>query len=137
MITTEALYNKTPQEIQALLYEALYNNLESAIKCINEKEYIDANFHLQKASDIIERLGVGLNYEAGIIADQLDQLYNYMADRVIEANYKKDIDVIKEVMHILKEIMTAWNEAMKKNMDAQPKTLKQKANAYERTSIYE
>lgn len=137
MITKEALHKKSPQEITALLYEACYTNLEKAITYINDKEFIDANFHLQKASDIIERLGAGLNYEAGIIADQLDSLYNYMADKVIEANYTKNVDTIKEVMKILNEIMTAWNEAMKKNIDVQPKTLKQKANAYERTAIYE
>lgn len=137
MITKEALHKKTPQEITALLYEACFDNLEKAIVEINKKEFVDANIYLQKASDIVERLGAGLNYEAGIIADQLDSLYNYMADKIIEANYTKNPDLIKEVMNILSEIMTAWNEAMKKNIDAQPKILKQKANAYERTAIYE
>ena len=53
---------------------------------------------LQKANDILKRLGVGINYEAGIIADQLDMLYNYMADKLIEANLKKDPEIIKEVI---------------------------------------
>lgn len=137
MITNEALHKKTPQEITALLYEACFDNLEKAITEINNKQFVDANRYLQKASDIVERLGAGINYEAGIIADQLDSLYNYMADKLIEANYTKNVELIKEVKNILKEIMTAWNEAMKKNVDAQPKVLKQKANAYERTAIYE
>ena len=50
---------------------------------------MDANKKLQKTNDILHRLGAGLNYEAGIIADQLDTLYNYMADRVIEGNNKE------------------------------------------------
>lgn len=135
-ITKEALHKKTPQEITALLYEACFNNLEKAVTAINDKEFFQANLHLQKANDIVERLGAGLNYDAGIIADQLDALYNYMADKIIEANYTKNVETIKEVMKILGEIMSAWNVAMKKNMDAQPKILKQKANAYERNSIY-
>ncbi len=136
-ITKEALYQKSPQEITMLLYEACYDNLEKAIEYIDEKNYIDANIHLQKASDIVHRLGVGLNYEAGIIADEVEQLYNYMADRIIEANYKKDKTLIQDALNVLTPIMTAWNEAMKKNTDAQPKTLKQKANMYEKLSVYE
>ena len=52
------------------------------IEDINGKNLIDANKKLQKANDILYRLGAGLNYEAGIIADQLDALYNYMAERI-------------------------------------------------------
>lgn len=136
-LTNEALHKKTPQEITALLYEACYTNLEKAITEIEHKEFVEANTYLQKASDIVERLGAGINYEAGIVADQLDNVYNYMADKIVEANYTKNVDTIKEVLNILKEIMTAWNQAMKKNLDTQPKVMKQKATAYEQTAIYE
>lgn len=136
-ITNEALHKKTPQEITSLLYEACHNNLSSALAAINEKEYIDANLNLKKANDILHRLGGGLNYEAGIIADQLDALYNYMADKVIEANFEKNAEKVKEVIHILEQLMSAWNEALKNNIDVQPKAMKMKVNAYEQTSIYE
>lgn len=137
MITAEALHKKTPQEITALLYEACLNNLEDAIELIEQKEFMDANEKLQKANDILVRLGAGINYEAGIISDQLDVLYNYFADRLIEANYKKDVKIIKEVMDHLSKIASAWNEAMKKNKDKQPKTVKQKTNVYEQNVMYE
>ncbi|WP_209123160.1 flagellar export chaperone FliS [Alkalihalobacillus sp. BA299] len=137
ILTNEALHKKSPQEITALLYEACYNNLELAIKAIDDKEFTKANDFLQKANDIIYRLGGGINYEAGIVADQLDSIYNYMADQLIQANYTKNAELVKVVLNLLTEIMTAWNQAMKKNTDIQPKTIKQKANAYEQTSIYE
>ncbi|KHF29013.1 Flagellar protein FliS [Anoxybacillus sp. BCO1] len=69
---------------------------------------------MQKANDILQRLGVGLNYDAGIIAHQLDALYNYMAERLIDANMKKDVAMMQEVLTIAKDIATAWNEALKK-----------------------
>lgn len=74
---------------------------------------IEANDKLKKVNDILERLGVGINYEAGIIAEQLDVLYNYMADLVIKANVKKDIEPLKEVLTILEDISGAWQTAMK------------------------
>nr|WP_256243298.1 flagellar export chaperone FliS [Bacillus sp. V3B] len=113
-LTKEMIYQKSSQEITALLYEACLTSLEEAIENINSKDYVLANHKLQKANDILQRLGAGLNYEAGIIADQLDMIYNYMADKLIEANLKKDPIIIKEVIRILEDISQAWNESLKK-----------------------
>ena len=41
-------------------------------------------------------------------------IYNYMADKLIEANLKKDPSIIKEVIRILEDISQAWNETLKK-----------------------
>lgn len=137
LISKEALHKKSPQEITALLYEACINNLEGAKTAILEKDFILANEKLKKSNDILERLGAGLNYEAGIIADQLDAVYNYMADRLIQANYKKDAAIIEEVLQLLTQISSSWHQAMKNSKDTQPKAMKQKANAYEQTAIYD
>ncbi|MDV2884109.1 flagellar export chaperone FliS [Alkalihalophilus pseudofirmus] len=136
-LTNEALHQKSSQELTALLYEACLMNLEDALGLIDQKEYVEANAKLQKASDIIHRLGAGINYEAGIIADQLEQVYNYTADKIVEANIKKDKAMIEEVIQIIESIMSSWNEAMKSKKDIQPKMMKQKANAYESTAIYQ
>ena len=113
-LTEEIIYKKSAQEITALLYEACLMSLEEAIEHIHSKDFDIANRKLQKANDILTRLGVGLNYNAGIIAEQLDMLYNYMAGRLIQANLKKDPAIIKEVIAILESLTQAWNEALKK-----------------------
>ncbi|MBU8907778.1 flagellar export chaperone FliS [Desertibacillus haloalkaliphilus] len=136
-ITKELLYKKTPQEITALLYEACLENLYTAKDAINAKEYIDANKSLQKANDILHRLGGGLNYDAGIISDQLDALYNYMADKIIEANLHKKVEPLEETIKLLTEIIDAWKQAMDKKVDNQPKMMRQKASAYEQNVMYE
>jgi flagellar protein FliS len=136
-LTNEALHQKSSQELTALLYEACLINLEDSLELIDQKEFVEANAKLQKASDIIHRLGAGINYEAGIIADQLEQVYNYAADKIVEANIKKDKAMIEEVIQIIQSIMSSWNEAMKSKKDIQPKMMKQKANAYESTAIYQ
>ena len=137
IFTNEALHKKTPQELTALLYEACITNLEKSINSIENKEFLDANIYLQKSIDIVHRLGAGINYEAGIVADQLDALYNYMANKIFEANYEKNIEKVNEVIQIITELMTAWHEAMKKNVDIPPRVLKQQTNAYEQTVVYE
>ncbi|HHY74204.1 MAG TPA: flagellar export chaperone FliS [Bacillus bacterium] len=137
ILTEDALFKKSPQEITALLYEACLTNLEEAIDDINNKDFVVANKKLQKANDILHRLGAGLNYEAGIIADQLDALYNYMADKVIEANYKKDTKLIEEVIKALEPIVITWNEAMKNKPSSSSTVVRQKAMAYEKSILME
>ncbi|SDY58224.1 flagellar protein FliS [Evansella caseinilytica] len=137
MISKEALHKKSPQEITGLLYEACLTNLEDAQVAVKNKDYVKANGHLQKAGDIVHRLGAGINYEAGIIADQLDAVYNYMADRIVEANITKDAAIIDDVIRHLETITSAWQEAMKENQDKQTKEVKQKVNLYEQNSMYE
>jgi flagellar secretion chaperone FliS len=131
-LTEEIVYKKNSQQLTALLYEGLLESLESAITMIEQKKYIDANKRLQKANDILRRLGVGLKYDAGIIAHQLDALYNYMAERLIEANMKKDVSIVKEVLQLTTTISSAWNEALKKEPLPTQKSFMQKATAYEK-----
>lgn len=137
IFTESAIHQKTPQEITALLYEACITSLEDAITDINNKDYILANRKLQKANDILHRLGAGLNYDAGIIADQLDMLYNYMADKLVEANLTKDVSIIEEVLHPLEEITVAWNQAMKKKVADPTAAIRKKASAYEKSVLTE
>ncbi|OEH92191.1 flagellar export chaperone FliS [Bacillus solimangrovi] len=135
LFTEEALHKKSPQELTALLYEACLTNLDQAIDEIKDKNFVAANNHLQKANEILHRLGAGINYEAGIIADQLDALYNYMADKLIEANYNKDIKLIEEVRENLQEIARTWNEALQKKNTPIPKLNRQKTMAYEKNVL--
>lgn len=130
-ITEEIIYQKSSQEITALLYETLMNQLSGAVEDINGKNLIDANKKLQKANDILFRLGAGLNYEAGIIADQLDALYNYMAEHIVEANRKKDTMMIQQVLSITERLADAWHTAMKNKPSTTQNHLRRKANAYE------
>lgn len=112
-------------------------NLEEAITDINNQDYVIANRKLQKANDILHRLGAGLNYEAGIIADQLDMLYNYMADKLVEANLTKDVKLIEEVLHRLEDIAGAWNQALKKKVADPGAAVRKKASAYEKSILTE
>lgn len=137
IFTESAIHQKSPQEITALLYEACLTNLEDAIEDINNKDYVFANKKLQRANDILYRLGAGLNYDAGIIADQLDMLYNYMADKIVEANLNKDVVIIKEVIQSLEEITSAWNNAMKSKTSAPAAGMRSKALAYEKSVLME
>ncbi|AJD92152.1 hypothetical protein JMA_28350 [Jeotgalibacillus malaysiensis] len=128
-LSKELLYQKSPQELTSLLYEAAITKLEKAIQDTREQNYIEANQSFQRVNDILHRLGAGLNYESGIIADQLDAVYNFMAQEIVMANLKKDTARAEEVLILLKEIADSWNQAAKASPAAKPRPAK--ANPYE------
>ena len=130
ILTKDLLYQKTPQELTAFLYEGAIDHLETAKQCIIDKQFLEANERLQKVSDIIHRLGVGLKYEAGPIAEQLDSLYNFTADLIIRANRKKDTALIDQALKVIIPIASAWNTAMKSQKQA-PSAAARRMSAYE------
>ncbi|MCM2677762.1 flagellar export chaperone FliS [Alkalicoccobacillus plakortidis] len=136
LISQETLHKKTPQELTLLLYEAALNNLELAESHIDEANFEQVNKHLQKTSDILERLGVGLNYDAGILSDQLEQIYNYLADEVVTANFLKDKKRIRHVHEILQSLFIAWIEAVKGRKDSIDRMNIKQTNAYEKNASY-
>ncbi|SHI38230.1 flagellar export chaperone FliS [Lutispora thermophila] len=108
----QELAEMKPQELTSLLYQAFLEKLRGAIKALEEKDLIGSNYLIQGCNDILERLGAGINYKAGIIADQLEALYDFCAHRLIEANIKKDKEMLQQVLKIMENISQGWFTAM-------------------------
>lgn len=131
------IYKKSSQELTGLLYDGLIQKLEKSIICINNKKYLEANGFLQQCNDIFYRLGAGINYEAGMIADQLEAIYNYMADKIVKGNITKDTEPIKEVLMLIEMIADSWNIAMENSIMPSKLNLNNKVNVYEQSVLLE
>ena len=131
LLTEEILHKKTPEELTTLLYATCIEKLEQAIVEINNKNFYTANLLLQNANDILYRLGAGINYDAGPVSDQLEMLYNYMAEKLVQANLQKDIKGIEEVLTLIKMISAAWSEALQKRTNGPQVNAKNKVSAYD------
>ena len=66
---------------------------------------------LGKALDIIISLRSCLSMDdGGDIAQNLDQLYEFMITQITEANHKNDPQPIDDVIDIVREIKSAWEQ---------------------------
>ncbi|ABZ83325.1 flagellar protein flis [Heliomicrobium modesticaldum Ice1] len=135
--TEQEIFQMSSQEITLLLYQNLTERLQLSIAAIREKKFNEANIQLQKANAIVERLGAGINYEAGAMAEQLDALYNYVADRLYEANWKKDISIIEELLRILTPVAEAWEQMLKEKPTTRAEQIRLQTSAYERNLAYD
>ena len=52
---------------------------------------------------------------AGEWAVQMFQIYGFINDKLMEANIKKDIKVIDEIIPLIQDIRDIWYEAEKKS----------------------
>lgn len=103
----------TPQELVIMLYDGGIKFINQGKLHINENKLDKANDSIYKAQLVLDELMSGLDMEkGGEIAKHLNLLYDYMKRRLIEANIKKDIEVLDEIEKMFKELKETWKEAM-------------------------
>lgn len=106
------VYTASSEELTLMLYNGLVKFLMQAQMALNDKQIEKANTTIIKAQDIVTefRGTLDMNYE---IAEQLDLLYDYMYRQLLEANIKKDVSIIEEVLMLSKDLRNTWEQAMK------------------------
>lgn len=101
-----------PKKLVIMCYEGAIRNLKIAKEKYLAGEYEPKAKCMQKAQDIIGELMQALDFEeGGQIAENLDALYSYMQRRLLDAEAKREIKAIDEVVNMLEELKVAWEEA--------------------------
>lgn len=77
-----------------------------------------AHNELIRVQSIFAELMASLDVNAGNFAVDLMNIYNFIRNKLIEANIKKDINIINEVIPVIEEVRDMWYE-VKKNYDSQ------------------
>jgi flagellar secretion chaperone FliS len=103
-----------PGELVVMLYRGAVRFVASAIEGIEAKDVQAANNYLLKAQAVINELLETLDVErGGEMAQNLMRIYEYMNYRLVEANVRKDVQPAREVEHLLRELLPAWEAAVR------------------------
>jgi flagellar protein FliS len=101
----------SPHKLILMLYEGALQYGSRARTAIQNENIAEANRAIQKVQDIIGELLSTLNLkQGGEIAKNLQSLYLYMMDLLVKANTKKDVSPLDEMMKLLGEIKSAWEQ---------------------------
>lgn len=109
----------TPAELTLMLYEGAIKFVNKAIMSIEKKDIMGAHNNLMKSQRIIEELRASLDHKYPV-AKEFDTVYEYILRRLIEANVKKDKDILEEVLEHLRTMRDTWKEVMKNANAQQP-----------------
>lgn len=114
-----AAYNRnkimtaSPGELTLMLYEGTIKFCNIAISAIEQGEIQKAHDNIVKVERIIEEFRATLNHKYAV-AEDFENVYVYVYDRLVEANIKKDKEVLEEVLKHLRTMRDTWKEVMQK-----------------------
>src|SRR5450432_2013478 len=107
----------TPGELLLALYDGLFRFLNAAKVCIEKKQLPRARELLSKANAVLSELIIALDHPvAPELCGQLDALYGFCLERVVQASRKADTVPIDEVTRVLTPLREAWTIAVPKAM---------------------
>lgn len=102
----------SPGKLLIMLYEGAIKNVRNARRAIQDNNLNQAHIQLLKAQDILIELMATLNMDYKI-SESLYALYEYLHNRLVDANVNKDILVLDEVEGFLHELRDTWQEVVK------------------------
>ena len=102
----------SPAELTLMLYEGAIKFCNIAIMAIENKDIEKAHTNIMKAQRIIEEFQLTLDFKYEI-ANDFNNVYNYLMQRLREANRTKDKEILEEVNTHLRVMRDTWKEVMK------------------------
>lgn len=114
--TNSKILTASPAELTLMLYEGAIKFCNIAILAIEQKDIEKAHVHIVKAQKIVDhfRQTLDMRYE---VAQDFERVYVYLAQRLSEANIKKDAEILEEVNTHLRSMRDTWKEVMRVNRE--------------------
>lgn len=106
----------SPAELTLMLYEGAIKFCNIAIVAVEHKDIEKAHVNIQKTERIIDyfRQTLDMKYP---VSEDFDRVYSYLSARLIEANLKKDKEILEEINGHLRSMRDTWKEVMRINRE--------------------
>ncbi len=102
----------SPAELTLMLYEGAIKFCNIAIIGIEQNDIEKTHKNIVKAENIIGYLRETLDMRYPVAKD-FENIYVYLHDRLVEANVKKDKEILEEVCGHLRSVRDTWKEVMR------------------------
>ncbi|RTR32582.1 flagellar export chaperone FliS [Shewanella atlantica] len=100
----------SPHRIIQMMFEGALQRLAQSRYAIENGDMATKGVNIGKAIGIISGLNSSLNMEAGgEMAGNVSDLYDFMLQRISDANINNDLQAIDDVCSILKTIKEGWD----------------------------
>ncbi len=104
----------SPAKLTLMLYDGAVRFCNKAMEAIEEGNIEEAHKNIVKAENIIVEFRVTLDMKYPI-AKEFDDVYDYIYRRLVEANMRKDKEVLEEALGHIKTMRETWKEVMRIN----------------------
>lgn len=108
---TQQVMTSSPAKLIALLYDKAIVSLKEAVQAIEDGKIEKRWKANNRAVEIITHLANTLDHDGGgEIASNLDQLYEFMLQRLLNVDLKNDAQAANEVIKLLQPLRDAWHQ---------------------------
>ncbi|MGD8190276.1 flagellar export chaperone FliS [Brevibacillus ginsengisoli] len=101
----------SPADLTMMLYNGGIKFIKQTKAAIQDNKLDKAHEYNVRTQDILSELIITLNRDYPI-SEQFLLLYDYMLQRLVEANMKKDIEILEEVEGYFVQFRDTWREAI-------------------------
>jgi flagellar protein FliS len=101
----------SPAELTLMLYDGAIKFCNIAIVAVEQKDIEKAHVNITKTERIVDyfRQTLDMSYP---VAEDFERVYSYLGRRLVEANIKKDKEILEEVNQHLRSMRDTWKEVM-------------------------
>lgn len=103
----------SPAELTLLLYEGAIKFCNIAIIGLEQNDMEKVHNNIIKLENIIEEFQATLNHKYPV-AEDFDKIYKYIYNLLVEANIKKDKELLEQALTELRGMRDTWKEVMVK-----------------------
>jgi len=107
----------SPAELTLMLYDGAIKFCNIALVAVEKQEIEKAHNNIIKTQNIIVEFQATLD-EKYPVAEDFNRVYEYLRERLVEANLKKDAEILEEVLQHLRTMRDTWKEVMNANKNA-------------------
>lgn len=106
------------EQLLLMLVEGAVKFSKIGRQAIVDNDVRKCNDALQRTQDIFLELMVSLDQSAGDWAVQLYRIYAFINEQLVQANIKKDVKIMDEIIPLIEDVKNTWNEAYKKSKNS-------------------
>ena len=105
-----ALTDATPHKLIGMLFDGALESIAKATGAITSGDVAARGEAIGKAMTIVDNLRAMLDSDrGGEISANLEQIYDYICRRLLQASSEEDPALLKEVAGLLREVKSGWD----------------------------
>ena len=108
----QSVMTASPEELTLMLYNRCIKDIKSGMDYIEKNDIEKRNENLKNAQRIVQHLRNTLDKDMEI-SNNMDNLYEYIYNLLIQGNTKKDVEKLQEAKSLVEEFRQTWYQAMK------------------------
>lgn len=109
-----AINTASPAELTLMLYEGAIKFCNIALGAMEKNDIMKTSENIIKAEKIIMEFRSTLDFKYPV-AKEFERVYDYIYRRLIDANIKKDPEILTDALKYIREMRDTWKEVMKIN----------------------